>query len=83
MAELGTTGPRDYGVSARTCVQVGHRAGTDALVGVMGGLELDLLVPSDLGHVMYISTPVLMLLGAGHDRELLGGKHGSRRLLCV
>lgn len=81
MAEFGTNRP--YGVAPSARMQVGHRAGADALVGVMGGLELDLLVASDLGHVMHIATSVLMLLGTGHNRELLGRKHGSRRLLCV
>ena len=68
----------DHAGSAGTaCMQVGHRTRADALVSVLRRLELDLAGGgADLRHVVHVSTPMLLLLPAGH---LLGEESLVRR----
>ena len=88
VAELLTAAAADgdhggtAGASAR--VQIGQRAGADALVGVMRGLELDLLLRisrPDLGHMVHVATPMLHVLLSASDGELLMGTEDSGLLL--
>ena len=73
MAKFLTTADRDHGWTARSArVKIGHGARADSLVGVMSGLELDLLrIGSDLRHMVHITTAMLHMLLSASNGELL------------
>ena len=54
-------------------MQIGQRAGADALVRVVSGLKLYLLsrIGPNLRHMVHVATPVLHVLLGTSDCELL------------
>ena len=82
MAELLATADRDHGWTTGSArVKIGHGARANSLVGVMGGLELDLLrIGSDLGHMVHITTAILHVLLSACNGELLRAEDRLLRL---